>query len=314
MSDLLKLNFVVLGVGAVGGFYGLRLAKYLQEHPGEFGLSFVARSKTLEALRQGAVLDDCGIRYEFKDLHVVEKFSDLKLDPERLTVVLLCVKSKDTIEAAKTIAGNVVVLSVQNGVENEERVASVLGKEYVIGALTNIGAEVIEPGYYVNKGKYSLVLGELDGKITERIEVITEILKRVGLNVKISENIYQQLWSKLVWNAGFNPTSVLYEMTVGELLERPEVRERIVGVMHEVVNVATGLGYQLADGIVEDHVQRTDVPEWYEFRTSMLQDYQNDKPIELDDLLGVVLRKAKDLGLELPFATKLYADLQAKLQ
>ncbi|MDD9899344.1 MAG: ketopantoate reductase family protein [Candidatus Melainabacteria bacterium] len=327
----LKLDFVVLGMGAVGGFYGLRLAKYLQDHPGEFDLSFVARGKTLTALQQGAVLDDCGTSYEFKDLQVVEKFTDLKLNPEKLTVVLLCVKSKDTIEAASSILGDpdvpfltsfaqgpqddsLVVLSVQNGVENEERIASVLGEQKVIGALTNIAAEVIEPGHYLNKGKYSLVLGELDGKLSERVEAIAAVFKAAGINAKVSQNIYKQLWSKLVWNAGFNPTSVLYNMTVGQLLERPEIRERIIGVMQEVVAVAAGLGYQLADDVVESHVARTDVPEWYEFRTSMLQDFQKGKEIELDDLLGVVVRKGKELGLDVPHASKLYADLQAKLQ
>ncbi|MDA0771898.1 MAG: 2-dehydropantoate 2-reductase [Cyanobacteria bacterium] len=312
-----KTHFVVLGMGAVGGFYGLRLAKYLQEKPDVYRLSFIARGKTLEALREGATLIDGDEEIKISNLNCFEDFSEIGFETDEQVVVLLCVKSKDTLEACQSLLGDpnvasllrMAVVSIQNGVENEERIASVLGKERTIGALTNIAAEVLEPGRYINKGKYSLVLGELDGSSSERLDRIMELLRAAGINTRISENIYQELWSKLVWNAGFNPTSVLYQMTVGQLLEKPEIREVIVGVMQEVKQVAHALGYDLADDVDQKHIARTDTPEWYSFRTSMLQDHQNGKPIELDDLLGVVVRKGQKKGINTPYATKLYKDL-----
>lgn len=305
-----QVHFVVLGMGAVGGFYGLRLAKHLQEHPGEFGLSFIARGKTLEALREGASLIDCDEDTKFTGLNCFGSFGDIDFKANEQVVVLLCVKSKDTLEAVNSIDRNdIAVISIQNGVENEQRIASVLGEERTIGALTNIAAEALEPGNYINKGKYSLVIGELDGSSSERLERIMELLRAAGINTRISENIYKELWSKLVWNAGFNPTSVLYQMTVGELLADPEIRAIIVGVMQEVKQVAHALGYDLADDLDQKHIARTDTPEWYSFRTSMLQDHQKGKVIELDDLLGVVVRKGQELGLGVSVSKKLYQDL-----
>lgn len=311
----IKTHFVVLGMGAVGGFYGLRLAKYHRENPDAFRLSFIARGKTLEALREGATLIDCDEEIKFSNLNCFEDFSEIDFEIDEQVVVLLCVKSKDTVEACKQIARNdVVVISIQNGVENEQRIASVLGKERTIGALTNIAAEVLQPGRYINKGKYSLVIGELDGSSRERLDRIMELLHAAGINTRISENIYKELWSKLVWNAGFNPTSVLYQMTVGQLLEKPEIREVIVGVMQEVKQVAHALGYDLADDVDKQHIERTDTPEWYSFRTSMLQDHHKGKEIELDDLLGVVLRKGKESGIETPCSSNLYLSLREMLQ
>lgn len=314
-----KTHFVVLGMGAIGGFYGLRLAKHLREQPNAFRLSFIARGKTLEALGQGAILIDYGKESKFSDLACFENFTEINFEDDEHVVVLLCVKSKDTIEACKSLLGGpyaptalrMTVISIQNGVENEGRIASVLGKERVIGALTNIAAEVLEPGVYINKGKYSLILGELDGALTQRLTKISKHMQEAGINVHTSDNIYKELWSKLVWNAGFNPTSVYYKMTVGELLADPEIRKEILAIMNETKQVAQALGYQLADDIDQQHMARTDTPEWSSFRTSMLQDHQKGKSIELEDLLGVVVRKGREMNIETPCATRLYQDMQS---
>lgn len=320
------MHIIIFGVGAVGGFYGLQLAKFLEENPGTFKLSFIARGETLAALQTGNAsltlkdkIKDELVENTFtvKKINAYSSYSELNIDTNELTVILLCTKSKDTISAANDIKAklteNTVVVSVQNGVENEERLTSVLGARHVIGATTNVGARVLAPGKYFNQGDVSLVIGELDLPSSERLQAIYDLMKKVGLNISCSQEIMIRLWSKLVWNAGFNPTSVLYEMTTGEMLSKPEIRREIAKIMQEVKAVAEAQGYKLRDDIDQKHLIHTDTPEWHDFKTSSLQDYERGRPIEIEELIGIIVRRGKEYNIATPIAEDVYRRLQEKL-
>jgi len=326
------MHIIVFGVGAIGGFYGTKLSKYFRETNSNIRLSFVARGNTYNALKHSGSKLICQkntigemqdtIIFEPK-INVFKTYAELEINPDEQTIVLLCVKSKDTISASQDIknklTANTVVLSIQNGVENEERIASVIGSSSVIGALTSVAAETLEPGIYLQKGSYGLLIGELPGneKLAWeeglRVNKIFDIFSKADINIKISSNIYHDLWSKLVWNAAFNPASVYYEATVGQLLSNPSIRKEIIGIMAETKKIAELSGYKLNEDVDSKHLERTDVPEWYDFRTSMLQDFQQGKEIELDELLGVIIRSAKKYNCSVPFAEALYEKLKNKL-
>jgi 2-dehydropantoate 2-reductase len=326
------MHIIVFGVGAIGGFYGTKLSKYLRESNSSTRLSFVARGNTYNTLKHSGSKLICQKNTigEMQDtiilepkINVFKHYSELEINPDEYTLVLLCVKSKDTISASQDIknkfTSKTVVVSIQNGVENEERIASVIGYENVIGALTNVAAETLEPGIYLQKGSYGLLIGELPGNENLcwgehlRAKEIFNIFSFADINIKISSNIYYDLWSKLVWNAAFNPTSVYYEATIGQLLADTNIRKEIVGIMAEVKKTAELNGFKLSDDVDRKHLERTDVPEWYDFRTSMLQDFQQGKEIELDELLGVVVRSAQKHNYPVPFAQALYDKLKNKL-
>jgi 2-dehydropantoate 2-reductase len=326
------MHIVVFGVGAIGGFYGTILSKNLRETNSDTRLSFIARGNTYNALAYSGSKLICQkstigemqetVMFEPK-INVFKNYSDLYIDQDEYTVVLLCVKSKDTISACLDIKNNfsskTVVLSIQNGVENEDRIASVLGYDNVIGALTSVAAETLELGIYLQKGSYGLLVGELPGNEklawgeNLRVNVIVDMLFKLGINAKVSSNIYYDLWSKLVWNAAFNPASVFYEATVGKLLSNPVTRKEIIGIMAETKKIAELSGFKLNDDVDQKHLERTDIPEWYDFRTSMLQDYQQGKEIELEELLGVIINKADKYKYPVPFALSLYERLKNKL-
>lgn len=320
------MHIVIFGMGAIGGFYGISLLKYLRAHPEEQSkISFVARTKTYETLKHfGAKLvckrDTVGEIEESiiieKDLDLYRTYNDLEINPDEYTLVLLCVKSQDTVSACedikKKLNKNTAVVSFQNGVENEWRIASILGLEHTIGSLTTIAAETLEPGLYLQKGNYGCTIGELKGNENiiwsnqKRIDYICDFLHRAGIHINISKNIMKDLWTKLVWNAGFNSLSVLYDNTVGQILDNSEKKALLKNIMNEVVIVAKAEGFELDADIAEKHIQRTSSPVWYDFRTSTLQDYQKGKAIEVDDLLGVVVRNAHKHGLEVPYSLQVY--------
>lgn len=316
------MHIAVFGVGAVGGFYGTMLAAYLKDKP-DHQLSFIARGKTLEKLQSGNIkLKSDLLENQLIEEKVLayEKLEDTGSKPD---IVLLCTKCKDTLEAAKAIAPSLkdssIVVSIQNGVENEEKIASIIGEDKVIACLTNIAAENIAPAEYQQKGKYSIIFGELPnnaqklGAQSDRLKQLTELFKSAGINAQISDDIYKDMWTKLVWNAGINPISALYRLEIGPLFSDPEHKKTILGIMNETKEVAHAKGIMIRDDVAEYQFNRTNVPAWESFKTSMLQDTLANKPIELDDLLGVVIRAGEKLGVNTPFSKSVYDKLLAKI-
>ena len=319
--DQSKIHFVIYGVGAVGGSYGGQLAYYKAQRALEYNLTFLARGKTFEILKNDGIsletIDEKTETWLSKDINVVQGLTEIKFNDDEYPVFLLCVKSKDTQACAQDIAKlalkqDYAVVSVQNGIENEDILVQELGKEAVIGAYTNILAESLEPGKYTRKGKYWLSIGELDGLTKARTQAIYEQMSKAELVVKITEKIQIELWQKLVWNAGFNPASVFYEADLGQLFANPEACERIENIMRETKELALKLGYKINPEIDKIHFERTKENFSSDFKTSMLQDHLKNRPIELDQLLGVVVRKAQEINFPAPYATNLYSQMNSR--
>lgn len=311
------MHIAIYGVGAIGGFYGSLLADYInspihkkQHHK----ISFVARGENLKAIQENGLtlIKDKGSDEEEilnQEVDIYENFQDLK----NVDAVLLCVKCKDTISAAEDIKNNLnensYVVSIQNGIDNEEKLSVVLGSNRVIACLTNIAAQNEEAGVYSQTGNYNILLGELDNSNSPRINELCDLFKSAEINAQITQTIQKDLWSKLVWNAAFNPISALHKATIGELYDKQEYMDIIRGIMNEVVKVSELEGIKLAPELTDNHIKRTSAPEWRSFKTSMLQDTLAGKNIELEELLGIVIKKAQTHGINTPNALLIYNSL-----
>ncbi len=161
-------------------------------------------------------------------------------------LVLVCVKSYDIVDAARLIRSAVgaqtVILSLQNGVENEEWLEDTLGSANVLGGMVYIGAELISPGVVEHSFSGALVFGEQDGQRTPRAERLEWVFLDADIQAQLSSSITLMLWDKLVWNAAFNAIAVLTRSTVGELLASPLTRALVRDTMLEVVAVAQAQG------------------------------------------------------------------------
>lgn len=328
-----KPHFLIYGVGAVGGMYGAQLLAEKRWQNLDYQVSFLARNEIYNVLKNQGIKfhvrnDDNSIDNFDSDLvNVFDSFDSIKINPDEYLVILLCVKSLNTEACGQEILSfvrennieNFVVISIQNGVENEDLLAKVLGKTKVIGAYTNVLAEVIAPGDYVRKGNYWLTIGELEGNdgyeidFKNRIELLEQVFTKANIVIKKSKKIKADLWEKLVWNAAFNPISVLYEADIRGLLDNPLARERIVNIMRETRELAQLLKIDLDPEIDTKHFKRTDSFNWQGFKTSMLQDYLRNRPIEIEQLLGVVVRLAKENDYDAKYSRELYEDLREKL-
>ena len=324
------MHIIVYGIGSVGGFYSCLLAKALENNK-EHKLSLIARPRVINALNTNKAIkyrketngEVSSIEKFPTDIfNYVEKYSELEINPEEEKVVLLCVKSKDTVSACEDIKTkfdeNTTVLSVQNGVSNEAKVESILGKGSVLGCLTNVAAETVEAGVYLQiynpVNLYRLQFGEIHTEIgMERVNRIGEVLDSCNITAKRSENIVQDQWAKLVWNSAFNPISALYKATLGKLAKNPQATREALGIMAETTAVARAKGINSSEQTPEKHWELTNRPEWASFKTSMLQDLEAGKELETDELLGYVISEAEKLNIETPFAKKVFDELAVNM-
>ncbi len=337
------MHIVVYGVGAIGGFYGALLER-ASKRSGAHQISFLARGNTYEKLKKDGLtltVNHAGLKPDnFKEgehgdenlreifelrngdyyeiikekVNVFDDYAQIK-NPD---VVLLCTKSKDTRAAAEDIKRNLsdktYVVSVQNGVTNEEVIAEVLGKERVMGCLTNIASQVLEPAEILKSGTYSIIIGELDKTKSDRLLNLEKVLAEGDVNAKVTEDIQYEQWRKLVWNTGFNPISALHELEVGPLLRNSDYKKTIEGIMNETIEIAHAQGIMIPDDTTKKWIDRSSVPEWEHFKTSMLQDMLRKRPIELEEILGVIIVKGKELNIATPFAESVYKPLKKKVE
>lgn len=297
-------KIAVVGAGGVGGYFGGKLALAGKD------VTFIARGEHLKALQNnGLKVISCQ-----GDFHLPVKATHSPAEVGPVEVVLFCVKSYSTEEAARQclplMGPKTVVISLQNGVDNEEKLAAILGKEKVLGGVAYIGAGIKEPGVILHTMPGRFTFGELEGGLSPRVKELEEFFKAAGVDAKAHENIRKALWDKLMWNAACNGISAVTGVTLDVLGTNPLLREWARGVMEEVRAVAAQAGVEIAAERVERFLDGCVKSPG--IKTSTLQDVEAGKPLEVDALNGVVVKKGKELGVPTPYNFGLYAALSIK--
>jgi len=301
------VKFVVFGAGGVGGFYGGMLARCGKE------VVFIARGEHLRAMKEKGLTVRSFKHGEFivrEGDRVV--FTDNPEEAGKADAILVCVKSYDTEKVAPLIKPMLkessVVISVQNGIENEEILSKYVGREKVLGATAFIGAYVSEPGVVIHEAAGLLEIGELSGRPSERVRRIAEEMRECGIEVRESRDINYTLWKKLVWNVAFNPYSVITGATVGEMLSLQETYQILKSLMEECYRVAEAYGVKLKPKVMENYLRSS--PDLMNYKTSMLLDFEKGKPIELEGITGALIKKAEEKGIPVPYNRCVYGTVK----
>ncbi|MFQ5904595.1 MAG: ketopantoate reductase family protein [Candidatus Binatia bacterium] len=278
------MRIAVMGTGAVGGYFGARLAASGRD------VAFIARGDHLEAMRK----DGLKVKSFQGDLHIQSLFTS---DPEEVgpvDFVLFCVKSYNTEEAGKKLAPlmgeETVVLSLQNGVDNPDKIARLWGTNRTLAGVVYIGSRILSPGAIEHSAAGRIVLGELDGGVSEVTKAIHQLFSAAQIPCAISSEIRKVMWAKLVWNAPFCAIACLTRATVKEILESDSLRKLAMGCME----AAKCQGFDLGPSVVAETLRLSH--SLGDFKPSMLQDLEARKPLEHEAFNGVVvdlLRQAK---------------------
>jgi len=299
------VKVAVFGAGAVGSFYGGLLARGGQD------VRFVARGAQLEALRtRGLRISSFTLgEITLPPLHASERAADIG----PCGLVLVAVKAYQTSaildDLTALLGPDTLFVALQNGVESDDLVAAKFGADRVISAAVYVGAELEQPGLVRHVAAGTLVIGDRGSVGAERVERVREVLASTALPVRVTGDIDRQRWHKLAWNASFNAISALTFRSSQELLSAPRSRDLLIAVMREVVAVANAQGIMLGEADVEQLVAVTEKAA--PIRTSMLVDRERGRQLEVDALVGVVVRKGRELGVPTPTTSVLYALLGA---
>ncbi len=308
------MRIVVMGTGGTGGYYGGLLSKQGND------VTFVARGEHLAAIQRTGL--------QIKSIHGDFTISPAKAtdDPSKLPtpdLILFCTKTYSTDEAApkiKPIVGkDTTVLSLQNGIDAAERIGRVVGMEHMVGGTTWISSAVAAPGVIKQVSDFRrVVIGELDGSQTPRIQSIYQVFKDTGIQAELSDNILKVLWAKFVFISSASAFGSLTRLPMAKYRDVPETRQQIVRLMREVEAIARRQGVDLDADVVERSLAFIDNA-GPAIKASMQLDVETGHRSEIDSMIGVIGRKGRESSVETPLADTLYAlllpaDLHARGQ
>jgi 2-dehydropantoate 2-reductase len=284
-----------MGAGALGTLFAGYLAR-----AGEDVFAVDVKPEIVGAIRAGGVrIREASGEENAMPLRATQSVREIG----KADLVVFFPKSRQTRQAAEDarplFGPGTVGLTLQNGLGNAEVLESVLGKGRVLQGVTSHGATLISPGKILHAGSGETVLGEMPGGVSERAEELAALLSRAGIATRVSAEIENEVWGRLVINVGVNALSAVTRLRNGDLVNFPETREVLRGAVIEAKEIADRKGIRLP---YPDPVEKTE-----EFclltrqnSCSMLQDVLAGRETEVDFINGAVVCEGEGLGIQTP--------------
>ena len=296
------MKIAIMGTGGVGGYYGGLLAQRGHD------VTFIARGAHLKAIQENGL--------QVKSIH-----GDFHVQPAQATddptligpvdLLIFCTKTYSIDEAAGRIkplvASKTTILPLQNGIDAAERIGAVVGTNHLIGGVTWISSAVEAPGVIKQVSQFRrVVVGELDGQHTQRVQTIHKAFADTGITAEMSENILKILWTKFVFISTASSLGALTRLTMGQYRSVPETRVMMTGLMREVEALARAQGVELDEDVVQKSLDFIDnaAPQ---IKPSMQLDVEAGRRSEIEAMVGVIGRKGRELGVATPIADTVYA-------
>lgn len=301
MSSNKRIAFI--GAGAIGCFYG-----GLIKDAG-FDITLIARGAHLAALQhKGLTIDSHSLGVKHIRITAMDTLDGV------FDIIVISTKSQDTVVACEItknhIHDNSIIVSFQNGVENTDILKQYFKPEQIIGASLFIGSTISEPGTVKHSANGKMTFGPVIPNHMDSVNIFEAIINQTTIEYTVETDIHLTLWKKLLWNIAFNPLSALLESTCGRMVKDPEV----IQMMHDLIAEAVEAAKYKGVDIPKDYY--TTVPDMTKglehYKTSMFQDIEKRKPLEVDGILGPVIRIMKANGKTAPVSETIYRSLQFK--
>ena len=319
------MKFCIYGAGAVGGLIAGWLARSGRN------VSIVARGAHLEAIRRD------GLRIRDRATGATESFRlEADSDPAKLgpqDYVIVAVKGQSLTEVAlhveKLLSKDTAIVTAMNGVpwwffdrlkfgDGKQRLESLdpggklaraMPTERIVGCVIHLAASTPEPGLISHDMGRKMIIGEPGGKNTARTSQLAEALKKAGFDVATSDFIEKAFWVKLLGNVSFNPVSALTGSTADRLIEDRQVKAYMVEIIREVLAIGRAVG---VDADIDPEARIDMARSLGKFKTSMLQDLEAGKALEIDGLLAGTLEIAAKAGVRAPYTESLFGLIRAR--
>ena len=297
------MRVAVMGAGAVGGYFGARLAGASND------VAFIARGPHLAALRrQGLTLESPQGNLHIRDALFTDDLSQVGV----VDLVLFCVKSYDTEATADKLASLIgdrtIILSLQNGVDNADKIAQRWGHKRTLAGVVYIGSQLLQPGKIKHSSGGRIVFGELDGQVHESTQAVERVLSSAQISCEVSRAIRNIQWRKLLWNAPFCAISCLTRTNVKEIVESESLTKLALDCMTEVREAAQAQAIDLDPALFEETLNFS--KSLGDFKPSMLQDLEAGKPLEYEAFNGIVVGLLDRIGKQAPTNQVFYGALK----
>ncbi|HEX8028470.1 MAG TPA: 2-dehydropantoate 2-reductase [Vicinamibacterales bacterium] len=305
------MRFAILGSGAVGGYFGAKLARAGQD------VTFVARGAHLEAIRSRGLEVKSARLGDFM-VQAAAESDTTKIGP--VDVAIVSVKAYDNgtaLPMLKPLMGpNTVVLTLQNGVDSTDEIAAIVGTDRVLGGTTYVATALEGPGLIVQTGVHrSIIFGEVFGlsdfsRITPRVQAIADVLASADIIVTPVADARVPIWDKYVYLVAFSGFTGASRLAIGHIWKYPHVQDMFYAASREIASIAAAEGVTISANRFETlREYMANLPPTT--RSSLLIDLEQGKRIEVEALQGAAVRRARKHGVPVPIVSTLYAVLKA---
>lgn len=295
------MDILILGAGAVGAFYGSALARQGAQ------VSVVCRSDFDAVTRNGyAIRSPLLGDHDFKPHRVYRDASQRESAPD---VAILTSKVLPTIDRVAllrpAVAAKTAILLIQNGVDIEQDIADAFPGNELLSALAFIAVGRGAPGEVHHQSLGSLVVGRYPKGVAPTAERIAAMFEASKVSCKVTDNVVSARWQKAVWNAPFNPISIMGGvLNTAQMLGSPDAEALVRGAMQEVCDTAAAHGHPQHPELIDRMIASTRAMPPY--KTSMALDYEHGRPMEIEAILGAVVRAGRRAGVATPVLGTIY--------
>ena len=288
------MNIVVIGAGGVGGYFGGKLAQ------AGYDVTFIARGKHLHAIKNNGLI----VKSIHGNFSVHPKVTDDVSTIKNPDLVILGVKSWQVEDVAKQlkpiINKNTMILPLQNGADNADKLKANLPDENVLAGLCKIVSRVEAPGIIDHFAfDPEIVFGEYNSEKTKRIQKVASLFDKAGIKNKISDDIHLDIWKKFLFIATISGIGALTRVEFGVMRNDDHIRQLMYQTANEIVAVANAKGIALTNDDIEMVLKVVDNLN-VKTTASMQRDIMNGRPSELDNFNGYIVKQGKELHITTP--------------
>jgi 2-dehydropantoate 2-reductase len=292
------MNILILGCGAIGSYYGFKLQQ------AGCNVTALIRDNNLKT-KYNITISSNKKNYIFSP-NMISDISNYKEIPD---YILICTKSLINIDhnpiIKKIIKPHTAIVLIQNGIHIENKLAKYFPQNIIIRCLAFICVSK-ESKNYINHQDYGkIIIGKYPNGNDDKVDKLANFWQSANLECLISDNINQESWKKLIWNAAFNPLSVIAnKANTKELLQDKLSHELIKNIMNEIITLANHDNCNLQKDIIDEFIEYTIKMKPY--KTSMLLDFENNRPLETRAILGNAIKFAKIKNINTKYINLIY--------
>ncbi len=298
-------RIVIVGCGAVGLFYGAKLALSGQD------VHFLMRQDFDQVSKYGIKIESASGEAEYLENPSIYRDA-LEIGPCDLIIVAIKSTDNKALESLipKLIKKETAIMTLQNGLGNEDFIAKKFGSHRVLGGLCFVCLNRVSKGVVRHIAQGTISCGEFMGLPLPRTHDVALMFKSAGIPFIVAESLIEQRWKKLVWNIPFNGISISEGgVDTSVILKDKSLLFLVEVLMREVIQVANKLGYNLSNSLIDHNIKET--KSMGPYRPSSMIDFMEGRPVEVEAIWGNPVRVGRSVGVEIPKMEALYDSIKS---